>query len=381
MSDKDDTRKSNIGSRKKRKNKRKATSPLNDINCDQSISSGEQRKQRKAKVKKCVQENKTETVSGYPFNTNCTDLNYTNFFQTMFAQNQPAQYGMTQPSFMGSPPPAPGQFGGSAFGVQTNPPPPPWAVKLLDDMEQVKQKVQGIDKIEKTVNLISSKVSDLETQMKSLDTRLRENEKSCDFISKEHESQKNELKAATKSLGVLQKHCADLEKNTASMKQSHDTLNAKLSDLEARSMRENLLFYGIPEGGDSEDCDRLVKNLCADTLEMRGDFVRDMLFDRVHRVGQKSASKIRPIVVKFHYYTQREAVRQASFTFADRLKTEKRGIGAQIPKDIRDARKPLYPAMKQAKDSGQSVKFVGKKLFIDGVEHKQTEPGQADMEH
>ena len=106
-----------------------------------------------------------------------------------------------------------------------------------------------------------------------------------------------------------------------------------------------------------------------------------MLFDRVHRVGQKSASKIRPIVVKFHYYTQREAVRQASFTFADRLKTEKRGIGAQIPKDIRDARKPLYPAMKQGKDSGQSVKFVGKKLFIDGVEHKQTEPGQADMEH
>ena len=77
-----------------------------------------------------------------------------------------------------------------------------------------------------------------------------------------------------------------------------------------------------------------------------------ILFDRVHRFGQKPASEIRPIVVKFHYYTQRETVRQASFNFSDRLKAEKRGVGVQIPKDIRDARKPLYPAMKKAKDDG-----------------------------
>ena len=90
------------------------------------------------------------------------------------------------------------------------------------------------------------------------------------------------------------------------MKQSQDTINDKLSDLESRSMRENLMFYGIPEGGDGEDCERLVKDLCTDLLEMRGDFVRNMLFDRAHRVGQVSASKVRPIVVKFHYYTERE---------------------------------------------------------------------------
>ena len=92
-------------------------------------------------------------------------------------------------------------------------------------------------------------------------------------------------------------------------------------------------------------------------------------FDRAHRVGQRSAST-RPIVVKFHYYSQREKVRQTAFGVSEELKAPKLGVGAQIPKDIRDARKPLYPAMKKAKDEGKSVKFMGKKLFINGSEYK-----------
>ena len=52
------------------------------------------------------------------------------------------------------------------------------------------------------------------------------------------------------------------------------------------------------------------------------------------------------------------------------MKAANQGVGAQIPKEIRDARKPLYPAMKQAKDAGKNVRFVGKKLLIDGAEYK-----------
>ena len=80
-----------------------------------------------------------------------------------------------------SPPP---QFA-NAFGFHASA--PPWVAKLLDDMEQVKQKLQGIDKNEKTVNLINSKVSDLELKMGDLDKRLTENEKSCQFISNSNE--------------------------------------------------------------------------------------------------------------------------------------------------------------------------------------------------
>ena len=76
------------------------------------------------------------------------------------------------------------------------------------------------------------------------------------------------------------------------------------------------------------------------------DRAYQLKFDRVHRVGPKSAAKVCPIVAKFHYYDQREQVRKLSFDSSEALKTAKQGVGAQLPKEVRDARKPLYPIMK-----------------------------------
>ena len=100
----------------------------------------------------------------------------------------------------------------------------------------------------------------------------------------------------------------------------------------------------------------------------------ELKFDRLQRVGPKSATKTRPIVAKFHYYEQREQVRKLSFDASDALKAANLGVGAQIPKEIRDARKPLYPAMKQAKDAGKNVKFVGKKSYSSMVQSINCQP-------
>ena len=131
--------------------------------------------------------------------------------------------------------------------------------KLLEDMEQIKQNLQSTDKIEKTVNLINSKVSDLETKMADLDTRLKDNEKSCQFISNSNEQNDKDLKSAKEDVSKLQKSCKGLQTDAKTMKQKHEQIDSKLTDLEARSMRDNLMFYGISEGGDEEDCERLVK--------------------------------------------------------------------------------------------------------------------------
>ena len=64
-------------------------------------------------------------------------------------------------------------------------------------MEQLKQKFDKIDMIEeKTVNLINSKVSDLETKMHGLESRLSEYEKSCQFISNANEQIKKDIKSS-----------------------------------------------------------------------------------------------------------------------------------------------------------------------------------------
>ena len=132
----------------------------------------------------------------------------------------------------------------------------------------------------------------------------------------------------------------------------------------------------------------LVKELYETTLGMGQAY--NFKFDRVHRVGTKAAAKVRPIVEKFHYYEQREQVRKLSFNSSEALKSANRGIGAQLPKEVRDVRQPLYPKMKEAKDDGKTIKFAGKKLYINDIEYKPStgasaaDPGagaQANMEH
>ena len=174
--------------------------------------------------------------------------------------------------------------------------------------------------------------------MKSLEIRVTDIEKSCQFVEKEYETNKKDLKMTKDDIQNLKKSCDSFEKTSKSLKEKSAELDKKLVDLEARSMRENLMFYGITEEGDKENCEAKGKQVLKDVLHMEN--VENIIFDRAHRVGQRSAAT-RPIVVKFHYYSQREKVRQTAFGVAEELKSAKLGVGAQIPKDIRDPRKPL----------------------------------------
>ena len=62
--------------------------------------------------------------------------------------------------------------------------------------------------------------------------------------------------------------------------------------------------------------------------------------------------------------------RYVSFAQADDLKDVARGIGVQLPRAVRDARRPLYPKMEVAKKAGKYVKFIGAKLSINNAEYK-----------
>ena len=86
-------------------------------------------------------------------------------------------------------------------------------------------------------------------------------------------------------------------------------MEKRLTDLEPRFVRGNLMFYGIKVEGDSENCGQLVK---ITFVFLHIEDAQGMLFDLAHRVGQKFAAT-RPIVVKFHYCSDREKVRQALF--------------------------------------------------------------------
>ena len=61
----------------------------------------------------------------------------------------------------------------------------------------------------------------------------------------------------------------------------------------------------------------------------------------------------RPIVAKFHYYHDREKNRTAANANREDLKQTNHGVGVQLPKEWREARKSLYPIMQREKASGK----------------------------
>ena len=83
-----------------------------------------------------------------------------------------------------------------------------------------------------------------------------------------------------------------MQSNTNYLKARNNTLEAKGTDLESRSMRDNLLFYGISERGQQENCEQLVKGVCIDTLGLAE--AENMKFNRVHRVGTFSKTRSGP---------------------------------------------------------------------------------------
>lgn len=134
-------------------------------------------------------------------------------------------------------------------------------------------------------------------------------------------------------------------------------------------MRNNLKFYGLPEQ-ENENCENMIKGLIGEKLQIPQ--VGNLAFDRVP--GVPARGKVRPIVANFHYYKEREQVRNKSFELADNLKAADIDIGAQWPKQMRDARKTLSFIMAQEKEKGNMMKLVKDKLYINGQLYKPDEP-------
>ena len=63
-------------------------------------------------------------------------------------------------------------------------------------------------------------------------------------------------------------------------------MKESIIDFQARSMRDNLVFSGIPEQAD-EDPELTIKNFIQTHLKLPANAVKNITFHRVHRLGGK----------------------------------------------------------------------------------------------
>jgi hypothetical protein len=161
-----------------------------------------------------------------------------------------------------------------------------------------------------------------------------------------------------------------LQGEMGKMTENTKVLEEAVLDLRCRSMKYNLVFTGLGGEDREEDTERKLREFIFHELEIK-DHIE---FVNVHRFGRYVRDKCRPIVARFVYNNERDAVLASTY----KLKGKPFGVHEQFPKEVEDRRRQLYPIVKNLKKSGSSkVKLIRDKLFVNG---KPYNPNPTRME-
>lgn len=244
---------------------------------------------------------------------------------------------------------------------------PAWVKLMFAQISDLGQKLQNIDmsiksvanKVDRvesklhatirTVDTMATEVREIKQQVTNLENGLQYQSVSIDeqkVISAQHE---NKLK----SMECCMNDCQRTETN----------LKEEILDLKTRSMRDNLVFYNIPEEA-NEDPEETLRYFCATKLDMK-ESINNIKIDRAHRMGKKYDNKCRPLVAKFNYFKDKEFIRSR----ANKLRGSRFGIAEQFPTEIRERRRLLLPVLKEAKEQGKRASLVVDKLYIEGRQY------------
>ena len=174
---------------------------------------------------------------------------------------------------------------------------------------------------------------------------------------------------------MTNKKVENLEKTANMYTQKLKMLSYRSLDIECRSKRNNIVFWGITERLPYNDCKQLIYSFMRDQLfsgDRDFDPSREMCIERAHRLGSlrsesyrgKSDPK-RPIIVRFRDYNDTELVMERAY----RLRGSVFSLDRDYPKEIAQARKELYSS-KEAKEGRRKQQRVQIKyparLYVDG---------------
>ncbi len=113
-------------------------------------------------------------------------------------------------------------------------------------------------------------------------------------------------------------------------------LKESILDIQTRSMRDNLVFSGIPEKT-PDNPETEIKEFMITHLKLPPATVQNITFHRAHRLGKQRNNGPRPIVAKFEHFKQKELVKSKG----RELKGTDFGLNDQYPREINERRKVL----------------------------------------
>ena len=114
-----------------------------------------------------------------------------------------------------------------------------------------------------------------------METDIKEMKKSLNFVYEKINDLKEDSKRPKKNDLITDKRIETLEELNA-------TLQSRVIDLQARSMRDNLIFYNISEKKD-ENAKEIIHDLLENKLDLE-NANENVKIDRAHRLGRNMRS-------------------------------------------------------------------------------------------
>lgn len=141
------------------------------------------------------------------------------------------------------------------------------------------------------------------------------------------------------------------------------SLEQKVDDIENRSRRCNLIFFGIEDTDKSESYDVVKKKLleiCSSTLTCN-----NITIERAHRSGKFTGNRPRPVIASFASFKDKQAV----LSNAKKLKGSKISISEDFSAGVRLKRKRLLEYSKANKKENDKICLKFDSLYLNGVRY------------
>jgi len=229
-----------------------------------------------------------------------------------------------------------------------------------DRLTKIEYQLSEMATIRQDVSQVKSRFSNIQTEVNTLKSKVTEYDQTVQKYSDMCDDAAINSSTTEIKINKMAKQLEKIQTDQVVMKQAQKDTNDRITDVQWRSMRENLIFSGIPEGGKEENCEQVVKEFLYNCMKID----KNIPFDRVHRLGKfdKQRAFPRPIVAKFTFYKDKEFVKQ---TAPDTLTDTDYYVNDHFPQEIERERKKLYPIAKAArKISENKVRLVREKLFV-----------------
>ena len=205
---------------------------------------------------------------------------------------------------------------------------------------------------------------------------MREMRREVEKSAEEMENVKDKVKHSVESVNEVKDGLREMKKalgHVRAMEENLEKMEERLIDQEARSRRNNLLFFNVEEkaAGEREDCCQVIRDL----ISKLGVTEREIPMQRAHRLGPRHRSNIgrgkpfpRPIIVNFLDFRDKELVRRSSGDLGSAgVPGKKVTVSEDFPIQIRKARESLVPEMKDCKRAGKRATIAyPARLVVDG---------------